>query len=388
MSLIPYVCILVENVDRVGDFIVNVFGCQDDVIEAKPVLHRVILISNGSSVTLVQKGSCNAATISTIQYLAVNHVFVAVDDPVEVRSRAANAGGQVPEGSAVEGDGSVTLSFFEGSSEIIFHALKLDRGRNGHPNPHELLMGKIWTQQEKEAADNSYHDRDPLPTSGFSDVTTTSPTPQITPTIVTPRITTKKSKDIPKNPRPIIRGLEVAVLSNNSKSYVPCPPNSRTPVPFETEIFKGHILLILRTNPPDPHFKQLFEGKKRMFELQVQGKFKRLPMGEIVVGGESSNEMELGMIMRTICKSVCNFAGTFISDLSFSFGDSQKKEDYELPHMSAPLFPTMDKLIVTPDGKTPPTMGQCWDEDPDWRKRRSKFRSTEEGRSHTFQPYF
>ena len=378
MSLIPYVCILVENVDRVGDFIVNVFGCQDDVIETKPVLHRVILISNGSSITLVQKGSCNAATISTIQYLAVNHVFVAVDDPIEVRSRAANAGGQVPEGaSAMEGDG-VTLSFFDGSSEIIFHALKQDRGRNSHPNPHDLLMGKIWTQQEKEQ-DNSYHDREAIQTSGFSDATTSSPTPLITP-VVTPRITTKKSKDVPKNPRPIIRGLEVAVLSNNSKSYVPCPPNSRTPIAFETEIFKGHVLLILRTNPPDPHFKQLFEGKKRMFELQVQGKFKRLPQGEIVVGGESSNEMELGMIMRTICKSVCNFAGTFITDLSFSFGDSQKKEDYELPHMSAPLFPTMDKIMVTPDGKTPPIMGQCWDEDPDWRKRRTKFKNTDEGR--------
>ena len=101
-----------------------------------------------------------------------------------------------------------------------------------------------------------------------------------------------------------------------------------------------------------------------------------------MVGAESSNEMQLGMIMRTICKTVCNFAGTFVSDLHYSFGDSQKKEDYELPHMAAPIFPTMNKIIETPAGAgcIPPALGQVWEEDPESRKRRAKFKSTDEGK--------
>ena len=88
-------------------------------------------------------------------------------------------------------------------------------------------------------------------------------------------------------------------------------------------------------------------SNRRYFELQVQGKFKRPPMGEIYVGGESSNKMELGMIMRTICKSVCNFCSTLVTDLHYSFGDPQNREDYELPHMAAPLFPTMVRYTVS-----------------------------------------
>ena len=106
-----------------------------------------------------------------------------------------------------------------------------------------------------------------------------------------------------------------------------------------------------------------------------------------MVGGESSNEMQLGMIMRTICKTVCNFAGTVVSDLHYSFGDSQKKEDYELPHMAAPLFPTMNKLIETPVGREPPALGQVWEEDPDHRKRRAKFKTTDEGKLNIESTY-
>ena len=247
---------------------VNVFGCKDDEMLTKPVLHRVILVSSGSSIILVQKGSCNVATLATFGCLAVKHVFIAVDDPAEVRNRAANVGGDVrvieePDGS------SATVSFFEGTSELIFHALKSERGRPG-PNPHDVLMNKIWSQLEKDA------DAPDGGAGGAGALGETTPTP-----VTTPLATAKKPRDAPKNPRPIIRGLEVSVLSNNSKSYVPCPPNARSPVPFETEIFKGHVLLVLRTDPPDPHFRALFEGNKRMFELQVQGRFKRLPQVRI-----------------------------------------------------------------------------------------------------------
>jgi len=277
--MLPYVCILVDSVDHVGDFVVNVFGCQDDETLTKPVLHRVIVATSGSSIILVQKGSCNVATLATFSCLAVKHVFIAVDDPAEVWNRAGNVGGDVSVNAEPDGS-SATVSYFEGTSELIFHALKSERGRPG-PNPHDVLMNKIWSQLEKDAdAPDGVGVSSGAGSGGGGAVGEAkgSPTP-----VTTPVATAKKPRDAPRNPRPIIRGLEVTVLSNNSKSYVPCPPNARTPVPFETEIFKGHVLLILRTDPPDPHFRSLFEGNKRMFELQVQGRFKRLPQVRMCV---------------------------------------------------------------------------------------------------------
>lgn len=114
-----------------------------------------------------------------------------------------------------------------------------------------------------------------------------------------------------------------------------------------------------------------------MFEVQVQGKFKRKPAGEIFVGAESSEKMQLGLITRSISKIVCNFCSTIVADLHYSFGDSTKDgSNYQLPHLVAPLFPTLDKIIVTPPGESPPTLGTPFTEDPDYRKQRLKFHLT------------
>ena len=56
--------------------------------------------------------------------------------------------------------------------------------------------------------------------------------------------------------------IRVEILSNNSKEYVACQPNSRTPVPFETEYFKGVVLLMLRTDPLDMHYHHMFSNNR------------------------------------------------------------------------------------------------------------------------------
>ena len=61
---------------------------------------------------------------------------------------------------------------------------------------------------------------------------------------------------------------------------------------FETEIFKGVTLLLVRTAPMDTHYRDFFEGTKREFEVQVQGKFKRAPEVKFV-GAEATQKMEL-----------------------------------------------------------------------------------------------
>ncbi len=63
-------------------------------------------------------------------------------------------------------------------------------------------------------------------------------------------------------PDPPIRTLKVELLSQNSTAFVPLIPNSRDPTPFETEFFKGHAMLMIRTKPIDQYFNNFFEGRK------------------------------------------------------------------------------------------------------------------------------
>jgi hypothetical protein len=59
----------------------------------------------------------------------------------------------------------------------------------------------------------------------------------------------------------LTRTLKLEILSDNSQTWVPAQPNSREPIPFETEFFKGHAMLVVRTNPVDPLFQSFFNGK-------------------------------------------------------------------------------------------------------------------------------
>lgn len=76
-----------------------------------------------------------------------------------------------------------------------------------------------------------------------------------------PAGTGRKTKN-PSSVRPVVPSLKVEVLSENSSSFVICPPNSRQPIPFETEIFKGVVLIILRTEPLDQHYSSFFVENK------------------------------------------------------------------------------------------------------------------------------
>jgi hypothetical protein len=61
-------------------------------------------------------------------------------------------------------------------------------------------------------------------------------------------------------------------------------PNSSAPVPFETDLFKGTLLVAIRTTPMDQTYRHMFEGVRTCFEVQVQGKFKIIPSGPLFIG--------------------------------------------------------------------------------------------------------
>jgi hypothetical protein len=92
-----------------------------------------------------------------------------------------------------------------------------------------------------------------------------------------------------------------------------CPPhapltlNSRSPLPFETELFSGTALMLLRPPSPeaDPFYSpRLFEGRSRCLEVQVQGRFKRVPKGTVYIGGEVTERMQLGLVTKGLAKLI------------------------------------------------------------------------------------
>eukprot|EP01035_Chromulina_nebulosa_P017045 gene17045-22554_t len=188
------------------------------------------------------------------------------------------------------------------------------------------------------------------------------------------RSSSKKNKSVA---RPVIPSLKSEILSEQSKKFIPCPPNPKSPIPFETELFKGYSLIVLRTDPVDPHYQSFFLGK-RLFEVQMQGKFKRMPTGELYVGTEAIEKVELGIITRSLSKAILQFLGTMINGLQVSFGDSPTNPDQQFPHLVAPMFNSLDKIVVTPPGETPPPMGIPFVESNEFKIQRRKFRSLNE----------
>lgn len=139
------------------------------------------------------------------------------------------------------------------------------------------------------------------------------------------------------------------------------------------QLFVGHAYLAIRTTPMDTNCQSFFENtpkkvNKRMFEVQVQGRFKRVPEGDIYVGADALFQLELGLLTRTFVKAVLSFLKTLVTNLHYSFGESKTKDGYETAHVVAPLFSTMDKVMFTPSAETPPPMGKPFPDDLDLRK--------------------
>ena len=154
---------------------------------------------------------------------------------------------------------------------------------------------------------------------------------------------------------PSFPSLQVSLLQNENLGPN-FPINSRTPVDFETDIFKGKILMLLRPKnlQDDPYWSSLFSRKKRSFILQVQGKFKRKPTGQIFVGAEITERMKMGLFTRGILGILIKCLSQFFSDFSHSFGN---KEETEFPRIAAPAHRAFERLVVTPPGKDPPVIG-------------------------------
>ncbi|RHY72352.1 hypothetical protein DYB34_001705 [Aphanomyces astaci] len=139
-------------------------------------------------------------------------------------------------------------------------------------------------------------------------------------------------------------------------------PNSDTPVEIENEYFSGRILFLLKTEPRSPTWGQLFVGRRRLFWIQLQGKFKKQPQGIVYVGGEIPNKMKLGFFAKGLCRVLLSVINCLVVGLHNSFGrlypgDVAAVDDEELPHLAFPLHSSVDEFICTPAGEDPPALG-------------------------------
>lgn len=129
---------------------------------------------------------------------------------------------------------------------------------------------------------------------------------------------------------------------------------SKSPFPVNNEFFEGLIHIMMRDMPGNTYD---FDGEKEvLWEIQMQGKFKRAPKGPIYLAMELPQEEKYKVTgpMKIVIKACLQLMKTMgHKDVHLSFGGSG-----ETPHMGAPAFHSFDRVVVTPPGETPPPLGQ------------------------------
>lgn len=159
----------------------------------------------------------------------------------------------------------------------------------------------------------------------------------------------------PKRPdAPDLNSLAVKIMQKQGTWDANFALNTREPVEFETDLFKGRILMLVR--PPnlddDPYWSEkIFEKKKRRFVINLQGKFKRELKGDLYVGGETTAPMNLSLFTRGILSMIIKLLENSFAGLRYSFGDEKKNL---APRIVVPAHAAFEKVVVTPPGTDPP----------------------------------
>lgn len=134
---------------------------------------------------------------------------------------------------------------------------------------------------------------------------------------------------------------------------------------IDNDFFVGRVLLMMKdplSTPSSPApYSCIFEGKKRTFELQVQGQFKKEVDGDVFISVEITQKMKLGLLAMGMCKVLLKFAQSLNKRLYYSFGDESGDV---LPHIAFPLMSNVDSLVITSPGQTPPKLGERFEEEP------------------------
>jgi len=129
---------------------------------------------------------------------------------------------------------------------------------------------------------------------------------------------------------------------------------SKSPFPINNDFFEGLIHVMMRDMPGNTYD---FDGQKEvLWEIQMQGIFKRAPKGPIYLAMElpQLEKYKVTTPIKLVIRACLQLMKTMgHKDVHQSFGGSG-----ETPHIGAPAFHSFDRVVVTPPGEKPPELGQ------------------------------
>jgi len=156
-------------------------------------------------------------------------------------------------------------------------------------------------------------------------------------------------------------------------------PNGRV-FSVDDNFFQGKFLPMFRVadEPPEDDVEgrriyRYFQGKKRMFEFQFQGRLKQRPEGKLWLSVEIDHPVKIGVFQRAILKACCSFIRRTNKCFHYSFGDETEENarngSYEKPHVAFGLEYALERLIISEPGDPLPVVGGKLHE-PDAKRRR------------------
>jgi len=126
-----------------------------------------------------------------------------------------------------------------------------------------------------------------------------------------------------------------------------------SPFLVKNDLFDGLLHVMIRDLPGNAYD---FDGEKDvLWEVQIQGKFKRQIKGPIYYALElpQHEKYKVTAFIRLLAKATLSLARTMgHKEMHLSYGGGN-----ELPHMAGPAFHSFDRVVVTPEGETPPQLG-------------------------------
>ena len=129
------------------------------------------------------------------------------------------------------------------------------------------------------------------------------------------------------------------------------------PTRFDNDVFAGSIVFFAKGCPGG----EALESSGRLWELQVQGRFKR-DVSRFYLGLEISRPLKgIGMVKRSLANLLLGIIKQWYKangggELHASLGDLDGGGG-ELPHLCSPFFSAVDEVWATPPGGTPPQLG-------------------------------
>jgi hypothetical protein len=111
-----------------------------------------------------------------------------------------------------------------------------------------------------------------------------------------------------KQQNPHLEHLYVMMVGKQERIIPNC-----TTYDIDTDLFSGKMLLMFRTPDVDEPSKtddpivNYFRGKQRRFEFQWQLRLKKLPPGDLFLGVEVDEPIQMGMIQRALANTALKF---------------------------------------------------------------------------------